>query len=420
MTLVKLPGKKGLTQNKKLLSFLNPDNIYIPLASGTDTNIECRVKEGDKVFKGEIIGVRKGNFKTPIFSSVSGQVVGFEEVSTNSLEKVLAVVIKNDKKEKIITEQIIRKELNSVKKDEFLDIVEKCGIIGMGGAGFPTFYKYKTTEKINTLIINAVECEPYITADYVLIKEKIEDILETIDAILEINDINEAIIAIKSKHKDLIKIIQKYIGSYLKISIKEVPDKYPMGWERVLIKKVKGVTYDKLPIEKGIVVNNVSTIYAISSALKYNKPLIERIVTFTGDGLSKPKNVLLKMGTKVSDVFESLGIKKNVKIIAGGPMMGVLSSEDLVVTPDLNNVLVLKKSKECKELNCLRCGKCASVCPALITPVLIKDNLNNKEYLKQLHPEKCIGCGLCSYICPSKIRVRDYVSEAKQIIKEGK
>ncbi len=412
---LKLPGKKGMTSNKKVLPFLNPKMIYIPLY---DSN-EILVKEGDNVFKGEIIAYKGGNFKLPIFSSVSGKVTGFTDMLTTKGHS-RTVIIENNGLEKIKAKPTIRKDLSKITKEDFISIIKNAGIIGMGGAGFPTYAKYDTESKINTLIINAAECEPYITADYVLIKEKIEDILETIDAILEINNIKEAVIAIKSKHKSLINKVQEYMGSYLKIRIALLPDKYPMGWERTLIKEVTGLTYDKLPIEKGIVVNNISTIYAISGALKFDKPLIERIVTFTGDGLNKPKNVLVKVGTKVTDVFEELGIKKDALVIAGGPMMGKVVDDSLVVTPDLNNVLVFKKYKECKDVNCLRCGKCANVCPAYLVPVMIKDNIDNVEKLKELHPEKCIGCGLCSYVCPSKINVRDYIDKAKQILKERK
>jgi len=416
---LKLPRKEHMSSNKKLNAYIAPEKVYIPLISSGDTDIVPLVKKGDYVFKGQILGKRKGNFRTPIFSSVSGVVSDFKEVDHQVKKKVIAVVIDNDFKEKIDAKQVIRKDLNKLSRTEFLEIVENCGIIGMGGAGFPTYAKYNTDKKINTLLVNAVECEPYITADCALIMEKCEELLEAIDAILEINDISEAIIAVREVNTEIINKLKEYMGSYLKIKIAEVPNRYPMGWERVLIKQVKNVTYDKLAIEQGIVVNNISTIYAISKALKFNKPLIERIVTFTGEGLKKPQNILLKVGTPVKEVVAYLGgSKKNTFMVAGGPMMGGLADDDLVVTADLNCILILNDKEEKRRRECLRCGKCITVCPVKICPVLIKDNINNMDVLTDLRPERCIGCGLCSYVCPSKIEVRDFVKAGKIKVSE--
>lgn len=417
---LKIPKHKHMSM-KKLDSYVKPEKVYIPFIISNDTEIKPLVKEGEYVYKGQIIGRRTGNFNTPIFSSVSGIVLNFEEVSHQSGKKVNAVVIENDFKEQLDKKYELRKNIEKLDKEEFLDIIEKCGIVGMGGAGFPTFMKYKTDQKIKTLIINAVECEPYITADYKILMEKCEDILEFIDDIIHINDIEEAIIAIKETNQELITKVNRYLGTYLKIRIQEVPNKYPMGWERTLIKQVKNVEYNRLPIEKGIIVNNVSTIYAMGQALKYDKPIIERIVTFTGEGIKKPQNVLVKIGTKVDEVIKEIGgTKKDVTMIANGPMMGSLADENLVVTADLNCVLVLDHKKPVKTKECLRCGKCASFCPARLCPVLIKDSVNNKEKLKELHPELCVSCGLCSYVCPSKLDVRHYVNEAKDTLKGDK
>ena len=287
-----------------------------------------------------------------------------------------------------------------------------------GGKKWVKIIKYDTDTKIKVLVVNAVECEPYITADAMHIKNHVEELLEAIDAVLTINNIEKAVLAIRKDNTVLIDAVKEYIGSYLNIELKILKNIYPMGWERLLIKEALHVTYDRLPIEKGIVVNNASTLFAIFEALKYNKPLTDRVVTFSGEGLKHPRNVLVKIGTKVEDVLNELGYNKKDKllIIAGGPMMGITSSTDLVISADVNAVLLLKDIMY-DSVRCIRCGKCNLVCPANLYPVLIKDFYKNKDKLIKLEPNKCVECGLCSYICPSKINVREYVRKAKETIK---
>lgn len=409
--------KHKLTK-EELIVYNKPKKVYIPLISGNDTNITILVNKGEYVYKGSIIAKRKGDFRIPIHASVSGTVLDFEERTCYNGDKVKCVVIENDFKEKIENKLNIKKTINKYSKEEFLELIKENGIIGMGGAGFPTYVKYEA-KNIDTLIINAVECEPYIMADYALAKVKCEEILETIDAILEINKIKEAIIAIKKENVALKQIFDSFIGTYLKIKIKLVPNVYPMGWEKTLVKQVTGKDYVNYPSEIGIIVNNVSTIYAIYEALKYNKPLIERIVTFSGEGLKNPANVLVKIGTPVQEVLEELKINENSIIVAGGPMMGT-KVDDLVISSNLNCVLALKENID-KVTACIDCGKCVSVCPVKLSPVLIM-KLKNKDSkkLKSYHPEKCISCGLCSYICPAKLFVRERVSEAKNIVRGDK
>lgn len=418
---MKVKIDKHKLTNDKLLVYNKPKKVYIPLISGNDTNITILVKKGEYVYKGSIIGKRKGDFRIPIHSSVSGTVLDFEEKKCFNGEKVKCVVIENDFKEKIEQKLSVKRSINKYTKEEFLNLLMENGIVGLGGAGFPTYVKYEP-KNINTLIINAVECEPYITSDHILAKQKCEEILEAIDAILEINKIKEAIIAIKKENVELKQIFDNYIGTYLKIKIKLVPNVYPMGWERKLIKEVTHKEYDKYPIEEGIVVNNISTIYAIYEALKYNKPLIERIITFSGENLQDKRNVLVKIGTPVSEVLEQLKVKENSVIVAGGPMMGK-KVEDLVVSANMNCILALENKIDIPTI-CLKCGKCVEVCPSKLSPVLImrtkvkKDKDINK--LKKLHPEKCIECGLCSYICPANLLVRERVKDAKKILRGDK
>lgn len=400
---VKIP-KNRLTE-EKVTVYNKPKKVYIPLISGNDINITILVNKGEYVYKGSIVGKRKGNFRIPICSSVSGTVIGFEDRTCFNGEKVKCVAIENDFKEKIEIKSSVKKSINKYNKEEFLEKLRENGIIGMGGAGFPTYVKYES-KKNNTLIVNAAECEPFVTADEKIALSKCEEILEAIDAIIEINNMKEAIIAIEKDNIALKNLFDNYVGTYLKIKVVQVPNFYSVGWERTLVKEITGKEYDKLPSEKGIIVNNISTIYAIYEALKYNKPLIERIITFSGD-LDHPRDILVKIGTPVKEVIEELGVRGNV-IIAGGPMMGVKVLDDLVISANQNCVLNLNYSFT-KESPCINCGRCVSVCPAKLSPVLIMKN--NKPYLDC---SKCIDCGLCSYVCPAKINVREYVRKAKR------
>ena len=407
---------KDVAIRHKLNIYNKPNIVYIPLVTNNNENVTVLVKKDDYVFKGSIIAKRKGENKLNIFSSVSGKVIDFEEHTIFNGEKVKCAVIENDFKERIEKRCEKKENLNSITKKEFITTLEKCGIVGLGGIGFPQYKKYDVENKITTLIVNAVECEPYVSADYFIVKEKCEEILEMIDAILEINNIDKAIIAIKKNNKELLNIINKYIGTYLKIKVILVPNYYSIGWERKLVKKITGITYEQYPIEKGVIVNNISTIYAMYQALKSHKPMIERIVTFTGNGLKKPQNVLVKVGTNVKEVIESIGgvyKTKDTIMIADGLMMGNVVDE-LIVTPELKSVIITENNFEDIEHTCIRCGKCVSVCPAKICPILIKDSLGNLEKLKEMNVDKCIECGLCSYICPARINVRNYVRKAKK------
>ena len=394
----KLPHHKHMSMNE-LKSFLNPKDIYLEQG-------DSKLLVGDYVYKYQTIG-HKERFNVPIISSVSGTVVDIKDGY---------IKIKNDLLEKT-EKEIINRDVSKIKKEEFLDIIEKAGIIGMGGAGFPTHMKYKTDKNIELLIVNAVECEPYITADYSIMNEKCNELLEGINNIIRINKINNAILAIKKTNVEVIKKFKEIIDKYPKIELRIVRDIYPMGWERTLIKEVTKKEYNILPIELGIVVNNISTIFAINNASKHDIPLVERIVTITGENVKNPGNVMVKIGTSVNEILKFMGgILDDSVLISGGPMMGVEINKTDYIKPQMNCILVLPKPKEENIINCLRCGKCVSACPANLAPVLIKE-CSNKEELIKLQVNKCISCGLCSYICPSRIDLRNIVNEKKEVIK---
>lgn len=414
----KIQSRKKISINE-VIELKKPEYVYIPLICGNDTDITVIPKIGDYVYKGSVIGNNKGHFKMFIHSSVSGKVTSIENKTYPTGKKVKCIVIENDFKEKLEEMKPAKEEINDYTKEEFIELIKMGGVVGMGGAGFPTYVKYDTDTKIKTLLVNATECEAFLTADYMLTKTRIREILEGIDAIMEINDIDYCIICVQKHNRKLIKLINQYIGTYLNIKVATVPNVYPIGYERALIFVTIGIQYDKLPIEKSIVVNNISTIYAIYKVLKTGLPVLERIVTVSGM-VKKPTNILVKIGTPIKRILEEIPLKgDNLVIVIDGPMMGrsLKDEDDCMVTKEMNAILALRPLKR-EETTCIRCGKCIQHCPVRICPVLIKDAIHNVEKIKSLNPERCISCGICSYICPARIDLRNIVGDAKMAIRE--
>ena len=400
---------------KEMLEFIKPQKIYIPLENKSGIKYKKLVNVGDYVFKGQVVAINE-SIDFPIHSSVSGYVIENESNELNTGKKVECIAIENDFKEKYQEKLGSIKEISNYSKEEFIELLKTSEITGLGGSDFPTFLKYNTDSKINYLLVNGVECEPYISCDKVVMSKYMEKILEAVDAILEIMKIKKAYIVVKSSNIESQKVINKYINTYPNIKLALMPDMYPAGWERNVVEVVLHKKYDKYPVEVGAIVSNVSTIYAIYEMLKYNTPLTERIITITGTGIRKPSNIKVKIGTKLSEIIENIEGYKDIKkpiFIAGGPMMGSsLPSDNLIVTKDLNCILVIDDI-ELTNYPCIKCGKCTNVCPVHLLPVMIMNNIGNEKKLKELMPQRCIECGLCSYICPSKIEVREYVRIAK-------
>lgn len=399
--------------------YTKPEEVYVPLENKNGVTYKHLVKEGDYIYKGQVVAVNE-DIDFPVHCSVSGYAAFGTSKLIGNGNKVKCVVVKNDFKEKYEKSKLKKKEISSYTKESFIDALRVNGITGLGGSDFPTFIKYNT-ENIKCLLVNAVECEPFISCDKTVIHNYIENILECIDNIMEIMNIPRAYIVVKDTNVDSIKMINKYIKTYPNIKLSLVKDAYPNGWERLVVKNVLGIEYDKYPSEKGIIVSNVSTIYAIYEMLEYNRPLTERVITITGPGIKKKKNVKVKIGALASEVIANLDGYKNIKnplFIAGGPMMGnSLPTDEVIITKDINCLLVIEDHFE-KNLPCIKCGKCMEVCPVGIYPVMIMENRDNIKKVKELNPCKCIECGLCSFTCPSKIEVREFVRIAKEKVKD--
>lgn len=405
---------KKIKPNKKIIDDLEIQIIYIPLESKMGYKYKLKVNVGDYVCIDDVIGINPVT-DLVLKSSVSGTIVGLEKKYISSGKIVDCLVIENDFKEKYRNKLGKKQDITKYTKDSFIGLLKNGGVTGMSGTDYPTFLKYDTDKKIKYLIINGVECEIYTSSDNAVMYNHPQEILETIDAILEIMNIDKAYIAINENNQMIIKTLLKYINTYPNIKIYPVIDAYPSGWERALIKDILGLTYDKEPNEVGVITNNVSTIYSIYELLKYSRHQTEKIVTISGPGIKKAGNYKVKIGTNFSEIIlKTEGYSNKVKnpiLIAGGAMMGTsIPSDELIITKDLNSILVLE-NEETKESPCIKCGKCSEVCPVGIMPVLI---LDNKEQAKKLKIDKCIECGLCSYVCPAKIEVREILKSIKE------
>lgn len=415
-----LNGHKDLTMDTPVLKTIDPQYVYVPLVNG---NAPCTplVKVGDEVKIGTQIAVRNDRFYLPIFSPVSGTVTAIEKFMTSGMVQADHLKIQNDHqhtKERAFAPF----DYEKATWEELLEFVKNSGMLGLGGAGFPTYVKYMNPENVDLFAINAVECEPYLTADYKNIEENMSLLKTGALALFKLSKANKACIAIKETKKTQIEALKEAFAG-TPIEIRTVPDMYPMGWERTLVYELTGKRYDMLPIEAGMIINNVSTAIALGNAIVNGMPITHKYVTVSGDALKEPKNVYVPVGTKAHEIIEAVGGYKDgisdVLLIAGGPMMGkAIPNDQFVIAPQNNGLTVLENVEE-DLVPCLRCGNCTTTCPSGLQPVRIAAAGKSKDEaaLNKLHVMDCIECGTCTFICPSKIEVTENVRRAKNFMR---
>lgn len=407
-----------------------PEYLYIATDNARCPKAEIYIKEGDYVKCGQTIGIRHAAFfDQPIQSTCSGTFEGYEKHYHRSGKQVNFMKFKNDFKD--TWDESIKprtdEEIAKLTKDDMMEIVKNCASVGLGGSSFPTYIKFQTSEKINTILINAIECEPYINADHRAAIEEPEKIIEGIKFLQQAFNCKDARICIKSKYKDLGLIYDDMLRRYPDsgITLCRVKNYYPQGWEINMIKEATGIQVEtgKLPASYGIIDFNISTVLGIQQSIRENKPVTERRITVTGNGIKYPSNFIVRVGTPVGELIEKCGgyVEPEGKkvFILGGPMMGAsLPSDDCICTKTVTSIIVLKE-REYKEEPCIRCGSCVLSCPVHLKPMEIMNTMRSmpvdKEKVKFLNPLKCIECGLCTYSCTSKIPVTDYVRRAKVI-----
>lgn len=427
------PAENKLTAGKGIIGLPVPPVVTIPVLQHIGTPAKIVVKKGEKVKTGQLIANSEGFISANVHSSVTGTISKVEKSIDSSGYKRMAVEIESAPDEWM--EGIDRDpELVSditLTVPEILVRIWESGIVGLGGATFPSHVKmaFPRGKNIDYLLINGVECEPYLTADHILMLQKGEEILTGIRIIMNALDVKHAIVGIEINKADAIENLQKIADKYPGIEIRELKVKYPQGSEKQLIKALIGreIPSGHLPVDIGAIVFNVGTMFAVYEAIQKNKPLIERIITVTGKSLKNPGNFKTRIGTHVSELIkEAGGLPENTgKVIAGGPMMGkALNSLDVPVTKGTSGLLILEEEESRRKpvMNCIRCSKCISVCPMGLEPYLLMALAERRmcEFIEDCNIGDCMECGSCSYICPANRPLLDYIRLGKARLRELK
>ncbi len=417
----KIPAHKkdSLVNEPIVLDIKKVPYVYFPLVAGNNAVCEPLVKVGDHVKVGTRIAFRE-QFSVPLFSSVSGTVSAIEKrVNIITGRPCDHIVVENDfKMEK-------EKPLDTVSlddpKEHIVEAIKEAGIVGLGGAGFPTWIKYNNVTGIDTLVINAVECEPYLTTDFMVSKLNAMKIVEGARFLQKAADAPAIVIAIKVKKDDARDALLEASKDYADIKVVEVPDRYPMGWEATLIYELFKKRYNRLPSEVGKIVNNSTTAMAVYDALVHGEVITQRLLTISGNVVKNPGNIYVPIGTLAEVVLKEFEIDtdKEFTLLPGGPMTSNPARDaSFALQPNHGGLTLLEKVKF-RTIGCLRCGKCTANCPAGLQPVEIMRAFEARDYvrLEKLETMRCVDCGLCSYVCPSNIELTDIMKKAKTILR---
>lgn len=403
-----------------------PKEVYIPISQHIGAPSEPIVAKGDKVLVGDLIAKSTGFVSASIHSSVSGIVEGIETVvdASGYPRTVVKIAVEGDDWQPSIDRSPDFTNAKGLSSRDVLDGIIAAGIVGLGGATFPSHVKLTVPEgkRVDALIINGVECEPYLTSDHRLMVEKGCEVLAGVEVLMTALGVSKAYIGIENNKKDAISHLSSLAKEFENIEVVPLKVKYPQGGEKQLIKAVinREVPSGGLPIDVGAVVHNVGTAFAVYEAIAKRKPLVERVVTVTGKSVKEPKNLLVRIGTPVSALIDAVGglPEDTGKVISGGPMMGkALSNLNAPVTKGTSGILVMPESMASRPAAsvCIRCSKCVGVCPMGMEPYLLYKlaSRNLTERLEQERVMDCMECGSCSYGCPANLPLLDYVRLGK-------
>ncbi len=421
------PNDNKLTRRKKIVRLPIPQKAIIPLSQHIGAPNNPVVDVGDLVKTGQVIGRNDAFVSANVHATISGKVVAIEDHYTTMGTKCKSVVIESDGKDEWV-ELISNADLPAREKVMKL---KEMGLVGMGGATFPTHVKLSPPEgkEIKKIILNGAECEPYLTCDNRLMIEDAEEIIKGLEIVMDISGCKEAYIGIEANKPNALRILKRASKKAFGINVVKIPQRYPQGAEKVLINTITGewVPAGGLPIDIGIVVLNVGTTKAIYDAIVVGKPLVERVVTVTGD-VHEPRNILARIGTPMDLLIEACKgyVNEPKKIISGGPMMGIAQfKDDSPIMKGSSGILVLNEINESafEEKPCTRCAKCVDACPMNLLPVGLQkaSRAGAFELTKNLNAMDCFECGCCAYVCPCKIPIVQLIKDAKnEIRKMGK
>lgn len=409
------------------IKILNPgDTLVYPLSQHIGAMAKPLVKAGDRVLVGQKIAEKGGFISANIHSSVSGTVKAIEKRLVATGGMVDSIIVENDGMYEEAA-PIFSGNPDELSKDEIIKIIEEAGIVGMGGAGFPTNVKLspKNADIIDSIIVNGAECEPYLTSDYRRMVEQTDKLVKGLKIVLKIFPDAKGYFGIEDNKPEAIEALLKATENEDRIEVVPLKTKYPQGGERSMIYAVTGrkINSKMLPADVGCIVHNVDTIYAIYNAVYNGKPLIERIVTITGDAVRTPKNFQVRIGTSFRELIDAAGgfTTEPEKIISGGPMMGFsFFNIDVPVVKGSSSLLAFIKDDVSHEepSACIRCGRCAAACPEHLLPMKLAAlaGQNEPEEFKKLGGMECVECGCCSYVCPAKRQVTQSVRSMKKLI----
>ena len=424
-------GHKELTCGLQTMAARIPDLVYIPISQHIGAPCAPLVVVGDRVKKGQTIGLGKGFVSSPVHASVSGKVVSIDVREHPGGSFVPSIAIENDHREEWAETVRPAGDPATLEPEQIRKIILEAGIVGLGGATFPSHVKYAPVEgkSVETVILNGIECEPYLTADHRLMLERSQRIVAGLLYIMRSVGCGTGVIAIEDNKMDAVAALQQAAASASNVSVVVLKEKYPQGSEKQLIYACTGkqVPVGGLPLAVGVIVNNVGTAAAVADAVEFGMPLIERYVTVSGNGIRRPANYLVRIGTLFSDLIEqSGGYHDGVeKIIAGGPMMGkTVFSDKLPVVKGTSGIVALlgQSCQTSREFACVRCAKCIDACPAFLEPTsLVKMAKRSAwEQAEASDVMSCIECSSCVYACPAKIPLIQYIRRAKQAVLAAK
>ena len=425
------PSHKGATAHQTIRRMPFPDRLIIPLNQHIGKPAKLLVKKGQEVVRGEPLASADGFVSVPIHAPATGRIHDIRLMPSARGEQAMAIIL--DVYTAATQEVLWRRpvELSALDPREMIQAIQDMGMVGLGGAAFPSHVKLSIPEEksVDTLVVNGCECEPYLSCDHRTMLESPRELMRGIRYAMQATGVSKAIVGVEENKMDAVKLLRKHLHAQSDISVEAVETKYPQGSEKMLIKSLIGreVPAGGIPLDIGVVVNNVGTLAAIGKLLPLGEGLTERVVTVTGPGVDRPGNYMIPLGTPIGFVLEQVGYSGGAnEFILGGPMMGPsVSDMDVPVTKGTSGLLVLNEPEIEQETRriwpCIKCGRCLNACPMHLNPAYLGLLAAKREYeamAQEYHLNDCFECGCCSYVCPSNIPLVQHFRIAKAINRE--